>query len=305
MRAGRVDAAATARILSGAVDRASATRRGDCVRRQARQVKLADGRSAAVRHAAARDRRRAGSPRYPRCRSAARSSAPLARRHAGPLSPTRETARHAVVIGASFIGLEVGGRRCARAGWRSMWWRRSVSAGTRARARSRRLHPRPARRARRRLPSRGDGGDDWTSRSVQLKGGRTLPAELVVVGIGVRPSDGARRARRVEVDRGVTVNEYLETSVPGIFAAGDIARWPDHRTGDAHPGSSTGWSPSVRARPPRGTSWARASGFPMCRSSGASTTTSRSTTWATPSMGRGRDRWRPNGAGLSGPLSRP
>ncbi len=140
-------------------------------------------------------------------------------------------ARRAVIIGASFIGLEVAASLRARG-------LETHVVAPEAIPMARILGPELGAHIRRLHESHGvvfhleDTATEINASGLRLKSGAALAADFVVIGVGVRPNTALAEAAGLTVDKGVLVNEFLETSERGVYAAGDIARWPDKITGE-------------------------------------------------------------------------
>jgi NADPH-dependent 2,4-dienoyl-CoA reductase/sulfur reductase-like enzyme/nitrite reductase/ring-hydroxylating ferredoxin subunit len=145
-----------------------------------------------------------------------------------------QTDSRAVIVGASFIGMEVAQSLTKRGAkvtvvapgkvpferilgqeighmWQKLYEKNGVAFRMQARVN--------------RLEGQG------RVQTMVLSAGEHLPADLVVVGIGVKPATAFVKGITLDQDGGIPVDRYLKAA-DGLYAAGDIARFPDWRTGE-------------------------------------------------------------------------
>ena len=139
--------------------------------------------------------------------------------------------RRVAVIGASFIGLEVAASLRARGLEVHVIAPEAIPMarilGPALGAYVKELHARHGV-----IFHLEDTVEEIGEKTLRLKSGASVEADLVVIGVGVRPNLALAESAGLTVDKGVLVDEFLQTSAPGVYAAGDIARWPDRITGE-------------------------------------------------------------------------
>jgi NADPH-dependent 2,4-dienoyl-CoA reductase/sulfur reductase-like enzyme/nitrite reductase/ring-hydroxylating ferredoxin subunit len=139
-------------------------------------------------------------------------------------------AKRAVIIGMSFIGLEVAASLRARGVEVNIVGRDAVPLGRILGEELgrfiRALHEEHGVRFFTQLSPKAIHAD-----SVELSDGQKLSADLVVMGVGVSPRTSLAEGAGLTIEDGVVVDELLRTSAPDVYAAGDIARYPEARLG--------------------------------------------------------------------------
>jgi len=145
-------------------------------------------------------------------------------------------ASRAVVVGASFIGMEVAAALAQRGLHVTVVAPEAVpfarTLGERIGAMYRQVHEDEGTRFR--LGERVERFDgDGAVRQVVLAGGERLETDMVVIGIGIRPATSFVRGVEINDDHSLSTDAHLRIiGADGAFASGDIARWPDWRTGE-------------------------------------------------------------------------
>jgi NADPH-dependent 2,4-dienoyl-CoA reductase/sulfur reductase-like enzyme len=142
------------------------------------------------------------------------------------------TAKRAVLVGAGFIGLEVAASLRARGLDVHVVGRESVPLahvlGDALGAFVKAFHEEHGVKFHLETTAKSVGPS-----SVLLANGEDLPADLVVMGVGVSPEVRLAQSAGIKVSSGIVVDDHLRTSAPDVWAAGDVARWPDARSGES------------------------------------------------------------------------